>query len=185
MAVPSAHQQAEQPARDGAACERFRAFRRVEAVDDLTARVARVAGRAGPQDLIEKLFRIDHDLPPFEFARFACESPVTPASAGGRGPPVAQSSNSTVCTMVAPPAASCVMQPTLPVATTSARASAMCVSLRSRKRVASCGCKTLYVPAEPQQRCPSAISLTANPAAASNARGGCSTFCPCCIEHAE
>ena len=115
----------------------------------------------------------------------ACE-PACLASAEGCGPPVAQSSNSTVCTTgIPPPTLSCVIHPTLPVATTSARVRATCVSLRSRNRLASSGCRTLYVPAEPQQRCPSAISFTSNPAAASSARGGCSTFCPCCIEHAE
>src|SRR5262249_11859806 len=62
----------------------------------------------------------------------------------GIGPPVAQSSNSTVCTTGSGASpVSCVMQPILPAATTSARVNAILASLRSRKAEASSCCKRL------------------------------------------
>src|SRR3546814_15568196 len=73
---------------------------------------------------------------------------VQPASAGGFGPPVAQSSSSTVCSTGVPaPDAIWVMQPTLPVATATAAVRSMFAPLRSRRRVAPAGLGLLLVPA--------------------------------------
>ena len=69
MAACSAHEQAEQTAGDGAACERFRAFRRIETVHDFSARLARIAGRGRAQHLLEKLLRIDHSPPSSRLGR--------------------------------------------------------------------------------------------------------------------
>ena len=69
------------------------------------------------------------------FGRYAC-----PASARGRGPPVAQSRSSTVCTTgIRVALASWTMQPMLPVATRSAPTRSMLATVRSRRAVASSG----------------------------------------------
>jgi hypothetical protein len=62
----------------------------------------------------------------------------------GAGPPLAQSSNSTVCTtgMAVPPAI-CVMQPILPAAITSGFSRSILVTLRSRNFPASAGWRML------------------------------------------
>ena len=103
----------------------------------------------------------------------------------GLGPPVAQSSNSAVWTTGSVvPAAIWVMQPILPAAIRSGAVLSIAAALRSRRRVAISGCNKLYVPAEPQQRCPSGGSSTVNPASLSRCFGSFRTFCPCCNEHA-
>ena len=85
-------------------------------------------------------------------------------SAGGQGPPVAQSINSTVWTTGSfVPAAICVMQPILPAAITSGRNLSIVPTLRSRNLLAMSGCRILYVPAEPQHRWPSGTSFTTKP----------------------
>ena len=65
-------------------------------------------------------------------------------SAGGHGPPVAQSINSTVWTTGrSVPAAICVMQPRLPAAITSGRNLSIVPTLRSRNLLAMSGCRIL------------------------------------------
>src|SRR6266851_3623133 len=101
----------------------------------------------------------------------ALDTPL-PVSASGAGPPVAQSINSTVWTTgISVPAAICVMQPILPAAITSGLSFSIFPTLRSRNLLASSGCSMLYVPAEPQHRCPSATSFTTNPNLQSNSFG--------------
>ena len=62
---------------------------------------------------------------------------------------------------------------------------AMLRSLRVRSRVAISGCSMLYVPADPQQRCPSGGSTTRKPALRSSAFGSLVICWPCCRLHAE
>src|SRR5438445_5443006 len=65
----------------------------------------------------------------------------TPAIAAGIGPPYAQSRSSTVCAIgMAVAGASCVMQPILPVAITSAPVRSMFATFRSRRAAAISGC---------------------------------------------
>src|SRR6185437_17090039 len=65
-------------------------------------------------------------------------------SAGGFGPPVAQSSSSTVCTTGSRLArAICSMQPTLPAATRAAPVLSILATLRCCSRVAISGCSML------------------------------------------
>ena len=75
------------------------------------------------QRLIAPHARHSHPRPdgiPRLHAAGAAEDDVVEVSAAGAGPPVAQSSSSTVCTIgMAVPRAICVMQPILPVAMTS------------------------------------------------------------------
>src|SRR5262249_44441259 len=69
---------------------------------------------------------------------------VTPCMAGGFGPPVAQSSNSTVCTIGWPRWwLSWVMQPILPVATMSGSVERMWAAFRSPNAFAISGCRRL------------------------------------------
>jgi hypothetical protein len=83
---------------------------------------------------------------------------IDPLNDSGGGPPVAQSSSSTVCTtgMDFPPALElkpiCTMHPMLPAATISGVVDAMFAIFRSRNRLAMSGWRMLYVPAEPQHR---------------------------------
>src|SRR5215813_822081 len=78
---------------------------------------------------------------------------MSSASGSGVGPPVAQSSNSTVCTIgTSVPVASCVMQPILPAAIKSGLSLLIFASLRARNCPESAGCMMLYVPAEPQHK---------------------------------
>ena len=68
----------------------------------------------------------------------------SPASLAGRGPPVAQSTSSTVWTTgtaIAP--AICTMQPMLPAATTSGRVVSMFAALRRFSWSAISGCSRL------------------------------------------
>jgi hypothetical protein len=87
----------------------------------------------------------------------------------GRGPPVAQSSSSIVCTTGTdvPSALStepiCTMQPMLPAEITSGFVDAMLAIFRSRSRLAMSGWRMLYVPAEPQHRGLSGTSFSTNP----------------------
>jgi hypothetical protein len=107
------------------------------------------------------------------------------SSALGAGPPVAQSINSIGCTTGIPmPAAIWVMQPIFPAAIKSGAISWICAILRSRNRFANSGCKTLYVPADPQQIWPSGMSVTEYPALDSISFGSVVIFWPCCNEQA-
>src|SRR5271170_1075171 len=66
------------------------------------------------------------------------------ASPVGAGPPLAQSSNSTVCTTgVAVAEPICSMQPMFPAAMTSGLTRAMLAILRSRNALAIAGCRML------------------------------------------
>src|SRR5208282_3364094 len=106
-------------------------------------------------------------------------------SAGGQGPPVAQSINSTVWTTGSlVPAAICVMQPILPAAIKSGRNLSIVPTLRSRNRLEISGCRILYVPAEPQHKWPSGTSFTAKPSLSSSSFGCRVIRCPCCRAHA-
>ena len=185
----AAEQHPEQPTRNGASGEGFRARRGVELADRFSAGAARVAGRGRAKTCSRSCFgSIIVIVLRSSTAPFDAVPALKFASAGGRGPPVAQSSSSTVCTTGMPAPAR-----ELRDATDVARrddvgaACARCVaSLRSRKRCRDLGLQNVVsarrAAAEvPFRRSPS----RANPAAASSARGGCSTFCPCCIEHAE
>src|SRR5271154_559565 len=71
----------------------------------------------------------------------------------GRGPPVAQSRSSIVCTTGTDvPPAICTMHPILPAAIMSGLTIAMLATLRSRSLFAMSGWRMLYVPAEPQHK---------------------------------
>src|SRR5262249_28071332 len=103
----------------------------------------------------------------------------------GRGPPVAQSRSSIVCTTGTDvPPAICTMQPILPAAITSGPTLAILATLRSRNLPASSGWRMLYVPAEPQHKWLSGTSFTTKPFLESNSFGACVIFCPCCSEQA-
>ena len=103
----------------------------------------------------------------------------------GRGPPVAQSRSSIVCTTGTDvPPAICTMQPILPAAIISGSTFAILATLRSRNLFAMSGWRMLYVPAEPQHKWLSGTSFTTNPFLESNSFGACVIFCPCCSEQA-
>ena len=104
----------------------------------------------------------------------------------GRGPPVAQSRSSTVCTTGTDvPPAICTMHPILPAAIMSGLTFAILATFRSRNLFAMSGWRMLYVPAEPQHKWLSGTSFTTNPFLESNSFGACVIFCPCCSEQAE
>src|SRR6266436_2977359 len=104
----------------------------------------------------------------------------------GRGPPVAQSRSSTVCTTGTDvPPAICTMHPILPAAIMSGLTFAILATFRSRNLFAMSGWRMLYVPAEPQHKWLSGTSFTTNPLLESNSFGACVIFCPCCSEQAE
>ena len=104
----------------------------------------------------------------------------------GRGPPVAQSRSSIVCTTGTDvPPAICTMHPILPAAIMSGLTIAMLATFRSRNLLAMSGWRMLYVPAEPQHKWLSGTSFTTNPLLESNSFGACVIFCPCCSEQAE
>jgi len=108
--------------------------------------------------------RHNNDRAPIQLAaadgRIADRGRCSP-SAGGHGPPVAQSINSTVWTAGSfVPAAICVMQPMFPAAITSGRTLSIVLTLRSRNLLAISDCRILYVPAEPQHKWPSGTSFT-------------------------
>lgn len=95
--------------------------------------------------------RIRHPSLPASGSITAHMSRLTVRKTSGSGPPVAQSSNSTVCTNGIPIAsASYVMQPILPLAATSAWTERMFATLRCFNSPAIFGCRRLYTPAEPQ-----------------------------------
>ena len=104
----------------------------------------------------------------------------------GRGPPVAQSRSSIVCTTGTDvPPAICTMHPILPAAIMSGLTIAILATFRSRNLFAMSGWRMLYVPAEPQHKWLSGTSFTTNPFLESNSFGSCVIFCPCCSEQAE
>src|SRR5262249_41482872 len=103
----------------------------------------------------------------------------------GRGPPVAQSRSSIVCTTGTDvPPAICTMHPILPAAIISGLTIAILAIFRSRNLLAMSGWRMLYVPAEPQHKWLSGTSFTTNPFLESNSFGAPVIFCPCCSEHA-
>jgi hypothetical protein len=104
----------------------------------------------------------------------------------GRGPPVAQSRSSIVCTTGTDvPPAICTMHPILPAAIMSGLTVAILAIFRSRNLPAMSGWRMLYVPAEPQHKWLSGTSFTTKPFLESNSFGRAVIFCPCCSEQAE
>ena len=79
----------------------------------------------------------------------------------------------------------CTMQPILPAATSAAPVLSIAAALRAPSAPARSGWSILYVPAEPQQKCPSGTVRTVKPAAARSAIGWRSIFWPCWSEQAE